>query len=41
MPGSYEEEKFLSKVDLIKGPIMVRVESMVRIMGTDFDSAKA
>ena len=35
-----QEKKFLSKVDLSKGPIMVKIESMVRIMGTDLDSPK-
>ena len=37
----YEQEKqFLSKVDLSKGPILVKIESIVRIMATDLDSTK-
>lgn len=35
-----QEKKFLSKVDLSKGPIFVKIESMVRIMATDLDSPK-
>ena len=30
-----QEKKFLSQVDLSKGPILVKIQSMVRIMGTD------
>ena len=35
-----QEKKFLSQVDLSKGPILVKVQSMVRIIGTDLDSPK-
>jgi hypothetical protein len=34
------EKKFLSKVDLTKGPILVTIESMVRTMAVDWDSPK-
>jgi len=35
-----QEKKFLSKVDLTKGPILVKLETMVRIMAVDLDSPK-
>jgi hypothetical protein len=35
-----QEKKFLSQVDLTKGPILVKIESMVRIMATDLSSPK-
>jgi hypothetical protein len=35
-----QEKKFLSQVDLSKGPILVKVESMVRILATDLSSPK-
>src|SRR4051812_10449008 len=35
-----QEKKFLSQVDLTKGPILVKLESMVRIMAVDWDSPK-
>ena len=35
-----QEKKFLSKVDLSKGPILVSVQSMLRIMAIDWDSPK-
>jgi hypothetical protein len=35
-----QEKKFLSQVDLSKGPILVKVESMVRIMATDLSLPK-
>lgn len=34
------EKKFLSKVDLDKGPILVRVGTMVRTMAVDWESPK-
>jgi hypothetical protein len=34
------EKKFLSKVDLTKGHILVTVESIVRLMAVDWDSPK-
>jgi hypothetical protein len=34
------EKKFLPKVDLTKGSIMVTIESMVRIMAVDWNSPK-
>ncbi len=37
----YEQEKrFLSKVDLSKGPILVSVQSIIRTMAVDWDSPK-
>lgn len=35
-----QEKKFLSKVDLTKGPILVSVQSILRIMAVDWDSPK-
>ena len=35
-----QEKKFLSQVDLSKGNILVKLESMVRIMASDLDSPK-
>ena len=35
-----QEKKFLSKVDLEKGPILVSVQSILRIMAVDWDSPK-
>ena len=35
-----QEKKFLSKVDLIKGPILVSVQSIIRIMAVDWESPK-
>ena len=34
------EMQFLSQVDVAKGPILVKVESIVRIMAVDWDSPK-
>jgi hypothetical protein len=37
----YEQEmKFLSQVDLSKSPILVKIESMVRLLATDINSPK-
>ena len=35
-----QEKKFLTKVDLIKGPILVSVQSIIRIMAVDWESPK-
>ena len=35
-----QEKKFLSKVDLTKGPILVSVQSILRIMAVDWSSPK-
>ena len=35
-----QEKTFLSKVDLSKGPILVSVQSILRIMAVDWDSPK-
>jgi hypothetical protein len=35
-----QEKKFLSQVDLTKGPILVKVQSIVRIMAADLSSPK-
>jgi hypothetical protein len=35
-----QQKKFLSKVDLSKGPILVTVQSILRIMAVDWDSPK-
>jgi hypothetical protein len=35
-----QEKKFLSKVDLTKGPILVSVQTILRIMAIDWDSPK-
>jgi hypothetical protein len=34
------EKRFLSKVDVAKGPILVSVQSIVRTMAVDWDSRK-
>jgi hypothetical protein len=34
------EKRFLSKVDVAKGPILVSVQSIVRTMAVDWDSPK-
>jgi len=34
------EKKFLSRVDLTKGPIMVSVDIIIRTMGIDWESPK-
>jgi hypothetical protein len=35
-----QEKKFLSQVDLSKSPILVKIQSMVRILATDISSPK-
>jgi hypothetical protein len=36
----YQKNKFLSSVDLTKGPVFVSVQSIIRIMAVDWDSPK-